>query len=118
MSTHPDVDAWFETTTHERKAELQRVREILLGADERIGECIKWQVPTFTYKGNLVSFNRSKRVCSLLFHTGAKIPGDHALLEGDTAMARTARFSDMADIEARADQLVAVVKSWIELKGD
>ena len=33
-----------------------RMRDIVLDADPRLDECIKWQAPTFTYKGNLASF--------------------------------------------------------------
>jgi uncharacterized protein YdhG (YjbR/CyaY superfamily) len=113
-----EVDAWFEQTDHECKAELRRLREIILGVDPRMAECIKWQVPTFVFNGNLVSFNRSKRVCSLLFHTGAQIPGEHPILEGETATARTVRFDGQADIEARRPELEAVVRSWIALKGE
>jgi hypothetical protein len=52
-------------------------------ADARIDECIKWQAPTFTYRGNLASFfPKSKRHASLMFHVGAKIPGTHPRLEG------------------------------------
>ena len=51
-------------------------------------EMIKWKLPTFMYEGNMASFNpRTKSHVSLMFHTGASIPGDHPRLEGggDTA---------------------------------
>ena len=58
------------------KPVVQRVREILLAADKRLEEVVKWQSPTFVYKGNLASFNpRSKKHASLMFHTGASRAG-------------------------------------------
>lgn len=55
------------------KPVVQRVRELVLAADPRIDECIKWQAPTFTYLGNLASFfPKSKQHASLMFHLGAQ----------------------------------------------
>jgi len=77
MGTDPKVDAWFHELDHHLEAEMQRVREIVLGSDDRITETIKWKTPTFMYGGNIASFNpRAKAHVSLLFHTGASIPGD------------------------------------------
>ncbi|MEM6995307.1 MAG: DUF1801 domain-containing protein, partial [Myxococcota bacterium] len=83
MKTHPEVDAWFAASEHPMKAEMMRVRAIVLQADSRMAECIKWKTPTFTFGGNLASFNpKTKAHVSLMFHTGAKIPGTHARLIG------------------------------------
>src|SRR4029450_355450 len=80
---NPEVDAWLERYDNPMKPAVQRTREILLDADPRLDETIKWSTPTFTYKGNLISFQpRAKQFVSLLFHTGASIPGDHPLLPG------------------------------------
>ena len=87
MATNPEVDAWFEDYDHPAKDAMLRVREIIL-SDDRMSEVVKWKSPTFTYKGNMASFNpRTKSHVSLMFHTGAGIPGDHPRLEGggDTA---------------------------------
>ena len=83
MPKRKEVDDWFATYEGPMKAAMLRVREIILGADGRVDECIKWQTPTFTCEGNLASFNpRSKKAVSLLFHTGASIPGTHPRLVG------------------------------------
>jgi hypothetical protein len=37
-----DVDAWFAKYENPMKEVVQRVRAIILEADPRIGECIKW----------------------------------------------------------------------------
>lgn len=38
---------------HPYKAEIERLREIILGASSKIEEDIKWKCPTFMYKGNI-----------------------------------------------------------------
>ncbi len=116
VNTTPDVEAWFEALDRPVKPEMLRVREIILGADPRITESIKWKTPTFSYEGNLASFNPAKRFVSLLFHEGASIPGDHPLLEGDGAHARTMRFVNLSEVEERAGDLEAIVRAWCEMK--
>lgn len=54
---------------------MLRVREIVMW-DGRMSETIKRQSPTFMYHGDMASFNpRTKARVSLMFHTGASIPG-------------------------------------------
>jgi hypothetical protein len=111
-----EVDAWFEKKGHPLEDAMQRVRDITLAADPRITESIKWSTPTFSYKGNIFSFNPAKRFVSLLFHTGSSIPGDHPALEGDTDTARVMRFADLDAVEAGAADLTKVIKAWCQWK--
>ena len=115
---NPDVDAWFEAKQHPMKEAMQVVRRVTLEADPRITESIKWSTPSlFGFSGNIFSFNPAKKFVSLLFHTGAQIPGDHPALEGDPGTAGLLRFSDVADVEHRSGELVEVLRSWCEWKG-
>ena len=114
---NPEVDQWFAEYDNPQKETMQLVRQVILEADGRIGETIKWKAPTFTYKGNLASFQpRAKKFASLMFHNGAQIPGDHPALEGDGAQARSMRFADTADVEAKREALTAVVTAWCNWK--
>jgi hypothetical protein len=116
MNRNSEVDRWFEQKDHPLEAELQRVREIILGADERVSESIKWQTPTFSYEGNIVSFAPSKKVVSLMFHRGAEIPGRHPRLAGDAKLVRTMHFADRKDIEKGRKDLERVIRSWCDWK--
>ena len=49
MSASPAVDAWFAQLDHPLKEAMQRVRELILDADPRIDETVKWSTPTFTF---------------------------------------------------------------------
>ena len=112
-----EVDDWMAAYDNPQKALVQAVRQAILAADARIDECIKWQAPTFTYKGNLASFfPKAKKHASLMFHKGALIPGDFPSLEGDGKEARSMRFSDLADLEKKRAELGALVKAWCELQ--
>ena len=112
-----DVDRWLEQNDHPLEPALRRARAIILGADPRVTESIKWKTPTFAYKGNIASFNPSKNVVSVMFHRGAEIPGDHPRLEGDGKLVRTMRFAGLEELEAGRADLEAAVRAWCEWKG-
>lgn len=115
---NPEVEAWFGAYENPMKAVVLAVREVLLSADPRLEECIKWSAPTFMFRGNLASFApRSKKHASLLFHTGASIPGDWPHLTGTGDVARTMAFPDLASVEARREELRGIVQAWCRLKG-
>jgi hypothetical protein len=112
VNRNPEVDRWFERKAPPQAEAMQRVRAIVLGADERVTESIKWQTPTFEFHGNIASFSPAKRFVSLMFHRGAEIPGNHLRLEGDGKLSRTMRFSDLADVEAGRKDLERVIRAW------
>jgi hypothetical protein len=111
-----EVDQWFIDKAHPLDELMRQVRAVILGADSRVTESIKWQTPTFSFNGNIASFNPSKKFVSLLFHRGAEIPGDHPRLEGDGKLARTMRFQSSDDLEAGRDELDAVIRAWCDWK--
>jgi hypothetical protein len=116
-NNNPQVDAWFERYDNPQKDVVLKVRQIILEADPRISEAIKWQAPTFMYKGNIASFfPRSKKNVSLMFHQGAFIDDPHGLLEGEGDTSRVARFVAYADLASKKEALQAVVKAWIIAK--
>lgn len=117
MNRNPEVDAWFVSYEHPEKEAMLRVREIILAADERMTECIKWKSPTFTFGGNLASFNpRTKKHVSLMFHRGASIPGQFPRLEGGGDTSRYMRFFSREEVEEARIELEAVVRAWCEMK--
>ena len=115
MARSKEVDAWFERYENPMKAVVQRVRAIILGADARIEECIKWQAPTFTYRGNLASFYpKSKQHASLMFHSGAKIPGKHPRLEGSGSTSRVMKIASLAEANAAKTDIERIVRAWCD----
>jgi len=109
-----DVDRWFDACDNPLKDAMLKIRRIIL-KDERMTETIKWKTPTFVYRGNMASFNpRAKNHVSLLFHTGASIPGDHPRLTGGGDTARYMQFADLDDVEAATGQIRAVTQAWCD----
>jgi hypothetical protein len=117
VATNPEVTEWFADLDHPLKDAMLQVRKIILSADRRMAETIKWKSPTFMFEGNMASINpRSKKNVQLMFHTGAKLPGKHPRLEGGGDTARYMSFADVPDVRAKKRDLQAAVHAWIELK--
>lgn len=96
MNKNPEVDAFMEKLDHPFIAEMQAIREIVLRTDVKMTETIKWDGPTFMYKGNLATLTpRTKKFVNLFFQTGAVISNPDSLLEGDAQEVRVARFHSM-----------------------
>lgn len=117
MRINPLVDEYLDKKAHPLTAEIQKVRQIILETSDDMEETIKWSSPTFMYKGNMASFfmNAQKHV-SLMFHKGALINDNTGLLQGDGKEARSAKFSDMNDILAKAEDLQTVVRAWMAMR--
>jgi hypothetical protein len=95
---------------------MLEAREIILCADDRVSETIKWSTPTFVYKGNILSFTPSKIGVGLMFHNGAEIPGDHPRMEGDNRLVRTMRFTDVADVKTARTEIEKAIIAWCDWK--
>lgn len=117
MNLNPEVEAWLAKYDNPQKPVVAAVRLAILKADKRITESIKWQAPTFAYKGNLASFfPKSKAHASLMFHKGATIKGKFPNLEGDGKEARTMKFDSLADVKKKSAELKAIVKAWCDMQ--
>lgn len=113
----PDVERWLNVYDNPMKPVVSAMREIILAADPRISEAIKWQAPTFIYKGNIASFfPKSKKHASLMFHKGADIPGDFPNLIGDGKEARTFKVAGLEDLNVKHVELQAILRAWCAMR--
>jgi|ERR1700752_4829343 len=64
------VNKFMDELDHPFKAEVQMIREIIRNVNKDIAEQIKWNAPSFSYKGEyLVTFNlREIQKIHLVFH--------------------------------------------------
>jgi hypothetical protein len=113
----PEVDAWFDRYDNPQRDLVMAVRDAILDADDRVTEVVKWQAPTFVYKGNIASFYpKTKTHASLMFHRGAALDDPDGLLEGEGDVSRVARFLDADDLAAKRDALQRLIREWIALR--
>ena len=112
------VDAFMDKLDHPFKAEVQQVREIIKNVDRDVTEQIKWNAPSFSYRGEyLVTFNlRAKDSIHLVFHNPMVSHVKSKLLEGDYEDRRMAYFANKKDIQAKKAALEKALKDLIRLQ--
>jgi hypothetical protein len=123
MHTPDDVTAFLARLEHPLKAEIEAVRALILGADPRIHECIKWNAPSFATTEYFATFKlRPIETVQVVLHTRAKakpparpirIDDPAGLLRWAAADRCGATCSDRADITAKSGAFVAIVRQWI-----
>ena len=114
----PKVDAYMDALEHPFKAMVQALREIIVGADPKIAERIKWNSPSYYYGVDMAAFNlRAKGYVQIIFvfHNGQMIHESQGLLQGTWKDRREARFTSMDDIRAKEAALEQVVRDWVAL---
>jgi hypothetical protein len=118
-----EVDEFLARLEHPLKAEIEAVRAIILGADARIHESIKWNAPSFSIIEHFATFNlRSKDAVQVVFHMGAKVQArapDTAISDPSGLLRWVAKdrciavLTDMKQIESKKGAFRSIVKQWI-----
>ncbi len=107
---------------------IESIRQIILSTDKEIGEQIKWNSPSFYYKGEMKPFNANeykrdivvinfrKDKILLVFPTGAIINDQSGLLEGDYKDGRRMiSITNLKDVKEKEKGLKNVLKKWLTL---
>jgi len=118
-----DVNTFMAQLDHPRKAEIEVIRAIILGADPRIGESIKWNAPSFSIGEHFATLKlRPSTTVQVVFHTDAKVKPVTTAMAIDDPLGMlkwaapdrcVATFASMEQIEARRGALVSIVRQWI-----
>jgi hypothetical protein len=114
MAKGSEVDHWFVGKPAEMT--LQRVREVILKADPRMTEYLKYGTIQFAFEGDFANFvQHQRKTVSLMFNRGARIPGKFPHLEGSGPSARFMRFADVTEVNQRSGELTKIVAAWCGL---
>lgn len=114
MRRDPYVERWFKGKPAEPM--LRRVREIVMWADNRIGEYLKYGTVQFACNGDMANFvQHDKKTVTLMFNRGARIKGNFPHLEGAGPSARFMRFADMREVDELTPELSKVVIAWCDM---
>lgn len=118
-----EVDDFFRGLKHPRKAELERVRSIILGASPAIAEGIKWNAPSFRTSEWFATMNLRASDVQIILHLGAKVRNDteaglgirdpNRLLKWLANDRATVKFADLKSVKASQRALEEIVRQWI-----
>jgi uncharacterized protein YdeI (YjbR/CyaY-like superfamily) len=116
MNNSKVVADFLTNLKHPLKTEMEKVREIILGANPKIEEDIKWGGPSFDYKKPMATFNpRVKDFVAVIFHEGELLNDKSGLLEPGPKGKAYVKFHSMAEVKANKTNLENVVKAWVKL---
>ncbi len=119
------VKEFIQTSKHPLKKAVEEIREIILSADKRITEHIKWNAPSFCFNGDdRITFNLSKNDRILLiFHRGAKVKDGKSkepLFEDTTGMLEwlahdraVVKIQTIEEVAGKKAVLTKIVKRWL-----
>lgn len=117
MTVNP-VDAFMAELEHPLKAEVQRVREIVLDASPAIAERIKWKSPSFhSGADDLGAFELRPRdfVRLVLVFPHGLVDDPQGIMLGDWKDRRELRFTSLDDVDAKRRALEDIVVAWVRL---
>jgi len=119
-----DVAEHIRSLDHPRKREIAAARKLILGADAKVSEAIKWQAPSFRTDDFFATINlRATDQLQIIFHTGAKAKGK--VVQGKIADPRgllrwLAKDRAIASLgagkafDANKTALTALVRAWLK----
>ncbi len=118
------VEAYLRELDHPLKPVLEALRQVILGAHPEVLEGIKWNAPSFWFKDWFATSGvQSKDFVRVVLHLGVKakeIPPEGlgimdplGLLEWHAQDRCSAKFRDLADVEAKSAAFQDIVQQWL-----
>ena len=118
------MHAFITSLGHPAEAEILGLRAIILAADPRIGEAVKWNAPSFFTSDHFATMNlREKQGIGLILHFGAKknaiaetgvtIDDPSALLQWLAKDRAIVKFQSVDDLRGKEPALTALLRQWI-----
>ncbi|HEX5749365.1 MAG TPA: DUF1801 domain-containing protein [Archangium sp.] len=119
------VEAFLASLEHPFKQEIAALRRIILGADPKIAEGIKWNAPSFRTSEYFATFQlRAKDGVQVILHLGAKtrdtavtgiqVADPESLLEWLARDRASVKFRDAKDIRAKQAAFANILREWIQ----
>jgi hypothetical protein len=117
------VDAFMAILQHPHAAQVQALRELVLGLHPSVAEGIKWNAPSYRTTEYFATTNlRAKQGIGLILHLGAKVrdvPGGVAIADPDGLLTwlgkdrASVEFTGAADLAAKSPALRKVLAQWL-----
>lgn len=124
MARDPEVDRLLKSLDHPQQDAIEYLRTVILNADPKITEQVKWNAPSFCYDGiDRVTFQLKSKDIQFIFHRGAKVKDDSddftfddpsGLLKWRTSDRAMVTFKDFADAEAHEAEFSNLVGRWVQ----
>ncbi len=127
MQKYKTLDQFFNNLQEPRKAEVEVLRKIILGAESELKEHLKWNAPSYTFHhDDRITFNLfNPSFTQLVFHAGAITKEDKksppvfkdetGLLEWKSNIRATVTFNSIEQVNEHKEDLIRIIKKWLEM---
>lgn len=129
MQKFKTVEEFLESLDADKRAQVDELRDIILGVDLSVTEHIKWNAPSYVLDGeDRITFNvlnKEGRV-KLVLHMGATrqedkkgdpiLPDTTGLIEWSSDIRGILSFSGLDDIKSKRDPITQIIKNWVSIK--
>lgn len=113
----PTVDELLAERAHPLGPTIAALRTTIRSVDSRITEEWKWNAPSFSFRGYLVTFNlRDDDRVLLVFHDGAILDDQDGFLTGTYPDRRLVSIRGLDDAAERQAHLRRAIEEWIAIK--
>jgi hypothetical protein len=124
MQVNKDVTQFLEQLDHPLRKEIETLRGIILQADNRLAESIKWNGPNYSIgdEDRITMRIQPPKQIQLIFHRGAKVKEQpkEQLIKDDTGILvwrgndrAIASFVSQSSITSVQNTLTQLVQNWL-----
>jgi hypothetical protein len=130
ISGREQVEEFMSGLDHPLKEIVTATRTLILDANKKLTEHIKWNAPSFCIdEVDKITFNlHNKEYVMLVFHKGAKAKSstnkeplfkdDSGMLEWVASDRAVLKLLSIAEVKSKSEQLKKLVNHWIKVTQD
>lgn len=131
MQKYKTLEECFADLDTDKRTQVDALRNIILNAEPKLEEHIKWNAPSYILKGeDRITFNLMNKqgVVKLVLHMGAIKKEDKkgvpvmqdssGLIEWSSDIRGMLTFQSIQDINDQKDTITDIVKKWLAIPSE
>lgn len=128
MQKYKTLEDFFDDLDADKHSQVQALRSLIIEADPRLEEHIKWNAPSYVLDGeDRITFNLTNKqgAIKLVLHMGATrkenknaapiMNDESGLIEWSSDIRGIITFSDIGDITSKQTSLKNILKKWLSI---
>ena len=128
MKKYKTVEEFLNDLSMDKRSQVDALRELILGAEPKLVEHIKWNAPSYVLGGeDRITFNliNKQGVVKLVLHMGATrkenkkgepiMQDDSSLIEWSSDIRGMIAFNSIHDVTSNMDLLKKIIKNWLSI---
>lgn len=116
LSESEQVQAFLKELNYPLKNVLDRLRELIITASDKLHERIKWNAPSYYTDTDLLTFNlRSHDFVMIVFHHVSIVQIKNDNLKGDYKDRRLMYFHNMLEVNDKSEMLQGIIREYVKL---